>query len=82
MLCLLVLCSFAGRCPVSYSGSAPLRESLIYIRALARVASLGQRNWILKVSWGNEERVKHAARDGVGDQVILLGRLDHPALES
>lgn len=76
--------SFAGEVShlIFYGSLAPLKGIFDLIKALARVASLGQRNWILKVAgWGNEERVKHAAREhGVGDRVILLGRLDHPTL--
>jgi len=53
----------------------------LWIEALARVASLGQRNWIKVAGWDHEEQVKHAAqKHGVGDQVILLGHLDHPTL--
>jgi len=64
--------------------SEPLKGIFDLIEALARVASLGQRNWILKVAgWDHEEQVKHAAqKHGVGDQVILLGHLDHPTPES
>jgi len=71
--------SFAGRCLVSSSMALePLKGIFDLIEALARVASLGQRNWILKVAgWDHEEQVKHAAqKHGVGDQVILLGHLD------
>jgi glycosyltransferase involved in cell wall biosynthesis len=76
--------SFAGEVSrlIFYGSLEPLKGIFDLIEALARVASLGQRNWILKVAgWDHEEQVKHAAqKHGVGDQVILLGRLDHPTL--
>jgi len=53
--------SFAGRCRLIFYGSLAPKGNL-WFEALARVASLGQRNWILKVAgWDHEEQVKHAS---------------------
>lgn len=67
---------------IFYGSLAPLKGIFDLIEALARVTAQGQRNWTLKIaSWDNEEQVKYTAhKHGIGDRVILLGRLDHQAL--
>ena len=67
---------------IFYGSLDPLKGIFDLIEALAQVTTQGQRNWTLKVAgWDNGEQVKQTAhKHGIGDQVILIGRLDHQAL--
>ncbi|MFQ5615236.1 MAG: glycosyltransferase family 4 protein [Anaerolineales bacterium] len=52
------------------------------LEALSRVANQGWRDWTLKLAgWGDVESVKEVARKkGIPDNIVFLGRLDHPSL--
>ncbi len=52
------------------------------LSALGKLRGTGAMDWTFRVAgWGDRERVEQAAREhGIAERVVLLGRLDRPAL--
>jgi glycosyltransferase involved in cell wall biosynthesis len=67
---------------IFFGSFAPLKGIFDVIKALGHIYSMGYRNWTLRIAgWGDHVEVDNAVSQwGFGDQVFMLGQLDHTEL--